>query len=73
MAMTSSVNLTSMETRGIKRNRNGFFTLQFKGEDIYRLLALLEERAAPQGKYLEVRQSVYFAEKLREQVQGQGF
>lgn len=73
MAMTSSLDLASLQTRGIKQNRTGIFTLQLTGEDVYGLLQLLEERAAPQGKYLEVKQSVYFAEHVREQVRGQGF
>lgn len=73
MAMTSSLDSASLQTQGIKHNRTGIFSLRLSGEDVYRLLQLLEERAAPQGKYLEVKQSVYFAEHFREQVRGQGF
>jgi len=71
--MNSSTDVATLQTRGIKRNRNGMFKLELTGEDVYRLLQLLEDRAVAETAYLEVRQSVYFADKLREQAREQGF
>lgn len=71
--MENSRQLDSMRTRGLKENQDRCFEVKMRGKEIYRLLSLLEDLAVRENAYLEVRSAVYFAEKIREQVQEQGF
>lgn len=63
----------SLETNGIRANNKRTFQVRLTGEEVYALLKVMEERAVECGNYLDVRQAVYFAERIREQVREQGF
>lgn len=49
------------------------FQITFSGKQIYDLLRLLEKEAIDSGDYTHVRESVLFAELVREQAKRQGF
>ena len=77
-ADTDSVPSNSpLETRGVQRNRKLQFNLSLTGEEIYRQLKILEglavKTAAREGSYLDVRECVLAAEKLRTEARKQGF
>lgn len=69
----TSVSLESIQTEGIRHNRDRIFTVTLKGKLVYDFLHMLEARAMQERNYLEVRQAVAFAELIREQVKEQGF
>jgi hypothetical protein len=65
--------LTPIETQGIKANGCKVFSVRLTGQEVYRLLSLLESDALSAQAYVACRQAVYFAESIREQVHKQGF
>ncbi len=71
--MDISTEIQSLETKGMRANGKRAFEVRFTGEEVYALLRVMEERAVACGNYLDVRQAVYFAERIREQVKEQGF
>lgn len=68
-----SIERLELDSQGIKQNRDKVFSVALGGPEIYFLLQLLEELAAPNGGYAKVRDSVFFAERIRKRVKEQGF
>ena len=62
-----------LRSQGIKANHRLNFQITFSGKQIYDLLRLLEKEAIDSGDYTHVRESVLFAELVREQAKRQGF
>jgi hypothetical protein len=71
--MPGANDLDTFQTAGIKQNAKLIFHVDFTGREVYSLLQILEARAVEAGDYLQCRQSVYFAERIRDQVKEQGF
>lgn len=71
--MDSSKEFDALRSQGIKVNRARLFHVDFSGEQVYQLLAVLEQRAVAEQNYLDCRQAVAFAEGIRKQVHKQGF
>jgi len=65
--------LADSETRGIRRNRKHTFNLQFTGQELYDLRAILATRAVETEDFEKVRECVDFWETISAQAREQGF
>ena len=65
--------LDAFRTQGIRRNRKLQFTLTLSGDEIQRTLKVLEDLAVESRCYLQVRECVLMAERIRAEAHKQGF
>lgn len=71
--ITTNVQESPLATRGIRVNRKKPFSITLSGKEWYSLLTLLEDDAVSHSNYLEVRALVLWVEKIRLQLEAQGF
>lgn len=60
-------------TKGIRQNRAKVLAIPLTGEELYDLLAVLDDQAIRSEHYPEVRECVILAEKIRQRAKKQGF